>query len=138
MDLKAVEIVEVENELEETMSLNHSRLTFRLSYLLASYDDEFDIMPELELELLTGRAKPDISIFPNLNYNWEEDIIRFTQPPICAIEILSPTQAFDELTTNALPAVTVPAVTPSNTAISELEITVDPIVNVESRVRFPV
>jgi len=29
MDLKAVEIVEVENELEETMSLNHSRLTFR-------------------------------------------------------------------------------------------------------------
>ena len=99
MDLKAVEIVEVENELEETISLNHSRLTFRLSYLLASYDDEFDIMPELELELLTGRAKPDISIFPNLNYNWEEDIIRFPQPPICAIEILSPTQAFDELTT---------------------------------------
>ena len=99
MDLRAIEVIEIEHPLEETMSLNHSRLTFRLSYLLAQYDDEFDIMPELELELSTGRSKPDIAIFPNLQYNWEEDIIRFTQAPITAIEILSPTQAFDELTT---------------------------------------
>ena len=99
MDLRAIEVIETEHPLEETMSLNHSRLTFRLSYLLAQYDDEFDIMPELELELSTGRSKPDIAIFPNLQYNWEEDIIRFTQAPITAIEILSPTQAFDELTT---------------------------------------
>ncbi|MEO6685992.1 MAG: Uma2 family endonuclease, partial [Dyadobacter sp.] len=51
-----------------------------------------------ELELSNGRAKPDISIFQNLVFNWEEDIIRYTEPPITAIEILSPTQAYDSLT----------------------------------------
>lgn len=98
MDLRAVEITEIETPLEETMSLNHSRLTYRLSVLLSVYDGQFDIMPELELELLSGRAKPDISIFQNLVFNWEEDIIRYTESPITAIEILSPTQAYDALT----------------------------------------
>ncbi|WP_159475607.1 Uma2 family endonuclease [Dyadobacter sp. 3J3] len=98
MDLRAVEITEIETPLEETISLNHSRLTYRLSILLSAYDDKFDIMPELELELSNGRAKPDISIFQNLVFNWEEDIIRYTEPPITAIEILSPTQAYDALT----------------------------------------
>jgi Uma2 family endonuclease len=98
METKAVEITEIETPLEETMSLNHSRLTYRISVSLAPYDQQFDIMPELELELTSGRAKPDISIFRNLTFDWEEDIIRYTQPPITAIEILSPTRAFDELT----------------------------------------
>lgn len=98
METKAVEITEVEKVLEETMSLNHSRLTYRLSILLSKYDAQYDIMPELELELTSGRAKPDISVFENLTFNWEEDIIRYTYPPLTAIEILSPTQAFDELT----------------------------------------
>lgn len=98
METKAVEITEIETPLEETMSLNHSRLTYRLSILLSAYEAQYDIMPELELELLTGRTKPDISIFRNLTFNWEEDIIRYPHPPITAIEILSPTQAFDELT----------------------------------------
>jgi Uma2 family endonuclease len=99
MEIKAVEITETETILEETMSLNHSRLTYRLSILLSAYDNQYDILPELELELSSGRAKPDISIFENLTFNWEEDIIRYTHPPLTAIEILSPTQAFDELTT---------------------------------------
>lgn len=98
MDLRAVEITEIETPLEETMSLNHSRLTYRLSVLLSVYDAKFDVMPELELELFSGRVKPDISIFQNLVFNWEEDIILYTEPPITAIEILSPTQAYDALT----------------------------------------
>lgn len=80
------------------MSLNHSRLTYRISVLLSVYDGQYDIMPELELELSAGRAKPDISIFQDLVFNWEEDIVRYTEPPITAIEILSPTQAYDALT----------------------------------------
>ena len=80
------------------MSLNHSRLTYRLSVLLSAYEEKYDIMPELELELTTGRGKPDVAIFPKLTFDWEEDIIRYPHPPITAIEILSPTQAFDSLT----------------------------------------
>lgn len=98
MEAQAIEITEIETLLEETMSLNHSRLTYRLSVLLSDYEEQYDIMPELELELVTGRSKPDVAIFPKLIYDWEEDIIRYTQPPITAIEILSPTQAFDSLT----------------------------------------
>lgn len=98
MEIKAVEITETETVLEETMSLNHSRLTYRLCILLSKYEQRYDILPELELELSTGRAKPDVSVFENLVFNWEEDVIRYPKPPITAIEVLSPTQAFDELT----------------------------------------
>lgn len=98
MAIQAIEITEIETPLEETMSLNHSRLVYRLSILLSQYDARFDIMPELELELSAGRSKPDLSIFQNLSFNWKEDVIRYTKPPITAIEILSPTQAYDALT----------------------------------------
>jgi Uma2 family endonuclease len=98
MDLQAIEITEIERRLEETVSLNHSRLKYRISILLSAYDTRYDVMPELELELISGRSKPDISIFQNLVFNWEEDVIRYTEAPITAIEILSPTQAYDALT----------------------------------------
>jgi len=98
MAIQAIEITEIETPLEETMSLNHSRLIYRLSILLSQYDTRFDIMPELELELSAGRSKPNLSIFQNLAFNWKEDVIRYTEPPITAIEILSPTQAYDALT----------------------------------------
>ncbi len=98
MEIKAVEVIETETILEEAMSLNHSRLTYRLCILLSKYEHRYDVLPELELELNTGRAKPDVSVFENLVFNWEEDVIRYPKPPITAIEVLSPTQAFDELT----------------------------------------
>lgn len=98
MNLHAIETNEIEDSLEKSFSLNVSRVRFSISVLLLKYEVQFDVMPELELELSGGRAKPDISIFQNLVFNWEEDIIRYTEPPITAIEILSPTQAYDALT----------------------------------------
>lgn len=95
MQTQAIEIIETEFILEKVMSLNHSRLIHRISLLLAAYEEKYDILPELEFELNTGNLKPDIAVLPKLIYNWEEDIIRFPNPPITAIEILSPTQAFD-------------------------------------------
>ena len=97
MERRAVEITEIETPLQETWSLNHSRLTYRLCVLLAAYEAQYDVLPELELELAVGRAKPDVSVYGNLAFNWEEDVVRYPVPPITAIEILSPTQAFDEL-----------------------------------------
>ncbi len=99
MEAPTIEITEIETVLEETVSLNHSRLTYRICVLLSTYENQYDIMPELELELLSGRAKPDVAIFPKLTFDWDEDVIRYPHPPITAIEILSPTQAFDSLTT---------------------------------------
>lgn len=95
MQTQAVDIIETEVLLEETRSLNHSRLIHRISLLLSAYEEQYDVLPELEFELSTGRLKPDVALLPKLTYYWQEDVIRFPEPPITAIEILSPTQAFD-------------------------------------------
>lgn len=98
MESQAVEIIQTEVVLEEAMSLNHSRLIGRITSLLsASYGEQYDILPELEFELSAGRLKPDVAILPRLNYDWEADIIRYPNPPITAIEIISPTQSIDGL-----------------------------------------
>ena len=77
--------------------MNHSRLIGRLTVLLSAYDEQYDILPELEFELTTGRLKPDVAILPRLAYDWEADVIRYPKPPITAIEIISPTQSLDGL-----------------------------------------
>lgn len=99
METQAIEIITTEVVLEEAMSLNHSRLIGRLTLLLSVYEEQYDILPELEFELSGGRLKPDVAILPRLSYDWEADIIRYPNPPITAIEILSPTQSFDFLAT---------------------------------------
>ena len=97
METQAVEIIETEVVLEEVMSMNHSRLIGRLAVLLSAYEEQYEILPELEFELSAGRLKPDVAIMPRAAYDWEADIIRCTTPPITAIEVLSPTQSFDFL-----------------------------------------
>ncbi|WP_151088868.1 Uma2 family endonuclease [Hymenobacter baengnokdamensis] len=96
MQTQAIEVIETEVVLEEAMSLNHSRLISRLTWQLsAAYEQQYDILAELEFELNTGNFKPDVAIISKWAYNWQEDLIRFPHPPITAIEVLSPTQAFD-------------------------------------------
>ncbi len=97
MNSQAVEIIETEVVLEETMSLNHSRLIHRISVALLPYEEQFDILPELEFELAAGRLKPDVAIVPRQQYNYRRDVLRVLQPPVTAIEIISPTQSFDAL-----------------------------------------
>ncbi|GAB3916390.1 Uma2 family endonuclease [Larkinella terrae] len=90
-----------EYQSEDIMSVNHSRTIHRISVAFSRYDEQFDILPELELELSTGKCKPDISIYHNLPVDWLNDIIYYNQPPVTAIEILSPKQAVNELTDKA-------------------------------------
>jgi Uma2 family endonuclease len=86
---------------EDVASLNHSRVVNRLCVALDQYDEEFDTFPELELELSTGKCKPDLCIYPNLTVDWYNDTLYFTHSPLVAIEILSPRQALNELTDKA-------------------------------------
>ncbi|ADB41782.1 Uma2 family endonuclease [Spirosoma linguale] len=86
---------------EDITSINHSKLIHRLSVALDRYDDSYDILPELELELSTGKCKPDVAIYQNLSVDWLNDVIYYNQPPIVAVEILSPKQAFTDLTDKA-------------------------------------
>ncbi|GAB2573372.1 Uma2 family endonuclease [Spirosoma areae] len=100
METNPVEFSE-EYHSEDIMSLNHSRVIHRVSVAISRYDDKYDVFPELELELTTGKCKPDISIYENLPADWFNDIVFYNQPPIVAVEILSPKQALTDLTDKA-------------------------------------
>lgn len=79
-------------------SWNHATVAYQTTKALSRYDDEYSICPELELELTTGRAKPDISVYHRRPANRNRDIIRMAEPPLIAIEILSPKQALSDIT----------------------------------------
>jgi Uma2 family endonuclease len=86
---------------EDTTSLNHSRIINRIAVALNRYDDEYDVFPELELELATGKCKPDVSVYKNMPSDWFNDIIFYNQSPIVAVEVLSPKQAVTDATDKA-------------------------------------
>jgi Uma2 family endonuclease len=65
--------------------------------LLNGYEKKFDIMSEMSLALSTGDATPDVVMYPASAENWERDSTKESDPPITAIEILSPTQAVNDL-----------------------------------------
>ncbi len=86
-------------EIEKPMSsINHSRIERRLNVLLTPFEGDFDIMPQLSLDLLGEKTTPDISICKSLTFDWQNDEIRLTVPPITTIEILSPKQALTDVT----------------------------------------
>lgn len=87
---------------EDIMSLNHAKITYRLTKNFSRYDEQYDILPELEFELAYGRVKPDVAICIPSQANWLRDVIRPTTPPLIAVEILSPRQALSDLTDKAL------------------------------------
>ena len=97
MNTQAIEIIETEVVLEEVMSLNHSRLIHRISVALLPYENQYDILPELEFELATGRLKPDVALLSRQRYDYDRDLLRVAEAPVTAIEVLSPTQSFDSL-----------------------------------------
>ncbi len=87
-----------EFQTEDIMSLNHSRTIQRISTYLERYDDIYDILPELEMKLNGKPVKPDISVYPNLIEDWDTDVIFIAEPPVIAIEVLSPKQAMTDIT----------------------------------------
>jgi Uma2 family endonuclease len=92
-------VLEIEEfQTEDIMSVNHSRTIQRISTYLERYDDIYDILPELEMKLNGKPVKPDVSVYPNLPEDWDTDVIFITEPPIIAVEVLSPKQAMTDIT----------------------------------------
>ena len=95
MNTQATETIETEWVLEPVWSLNRSRLLARLMSVLMADDASYDIMPSLEFDVNGHRFTPDLALLPRQPYDWEADVLRCPIPPVIAIAILSPTQAFD-------------------------------------------
>jgi Uma2 family endonuclease len=83
-------------------SKNHAVLQTRLVVCLCKhYAEKYEILSEISLELSDWEATPDLAIFPKMQIDFLEDEVRLTEPPLCVIEILSPTQALNDLTAKA-------------------------------------
>jgi Uma2 family endonuclease len=65
------------------------------------YRKQFRIMSELSLELEGWKSVPDLVIYPYFEMDFRHDEIRMTEPPLCAIEILSATQGILEISDKA-------------------------------------
>jgi Uma2 family endonuclease len=52
---------------------------------------------ELTLEIDGVNYTPDLCVYPRHALNWRRDVIRRTDPPLLAVEILSPSQGYQEV-----------------------------------------
>lgn len=100
---KVVEISQYELERGKPMpSKLHSRVQSNLILELGLlYRDQYDFLSELSLDLNTWESVPDIAIYPKMEFDYTEDEIQVKTPPLCAIEILSPSQSLQELVSKA-------------------------------------
>jgi Uma2 family endonuclease len=90
----------------EMGSLNHSYIQANLAWLLKNLKI-YSVFTELSLninqlelsdcESLKNEAKPDVCIYPKMSIDCSCDIIKMSEMPLLAIEILSPTQPVQTL-----------------------------------------
>ena len=79
-------------------SLNHSIVQTALaSELRVRFRKQFTVASELTLELSNWESVPDLAVFPKMKFDSQNDIITMTEPPLCAIEIISPSQSLTDL-----------------------------------------
>jgi Uma2 family endonuclease len=82
---------EIERD-KPTPSKHHAFIQGRLfSHFDRHYSDRYTVLPELSLNLPVRDRVPDLCVFPFMESLGEEEI-KMTEIPLCAIEILSPTQ----------------------------------------------
>ena len=98
MQTQAIKIIEPEVVLEEARSANHSRLIHRIYVAPLPYEDHYDSYTGIRAGCQPLQAQRSLDNQAGL-YDQEQDIVRYLNPPITAIEIISSTQSMDGLMT---------------------------------------
>jgi Uma2 family endonuclease len=92
-------------EYSDMGSLNHSALQVNLAYLLKRLGT-FSVYTELSLDTskldksqyrFREEIKPDVCIYPKRGLSRPYDILKMTEMPLLAIEVLSPRQGLQEI-----------------------------------------
>lgn len=80
-------------------SKNHGIIQGNLYFLLrTSYSKLYTLIPEVKVAGTLKDVVPDLAIYDrSVKFTPREDEIKMTEAPLCAIEILSPTQSLSEL-----------------------------------------
>jgi Uma2 family endonuclease len=96
---KVIEVSQYELERGKPMpSKLHGYIQSQLILTIGmTYPGRFSVFSELSLKLDNWESVPDISIFPKMEIDYSEDEVKVSQAPLCAIEIISPSQSFQEL-----------------------------------------
>ena len=82
-------------------SFNHGSIQANLIMEFAQYRQRYRVVSELNLNLLDWPSVPDLCLYPYKALDTRSDTIKMTEPPLCAIEILSPTQSIGDLLAKA-------------------------------------
>jgi Uma2 family endonuclease len=100
--MEAMAVSKYEMERGKPMpSTNHAVVQVSLIGAFLGQSDELSILSELSLELDGKPFVPDISVYLRLPVDPLRDQIKRTEPPLLAVEILSPTQPLDDLVQKA-------------------------------------
>jgi len=88
-----------ETERDKPMpSLNHAILQRRLVVKLdVAYGSTYEILPEINIDVIDRGRVPDIAITSLLGFNPTSDTIQLKEAPLGVIEILSPKQHLRDL-----------------------------------------
>jgi Uma2 family endonuclease len=79
-------------------SKNHSIIQNNLSGLFfMNYRKKYRFMSEIALDLEDWGSTPDLAIFPMMEVDFRHDEVKIKDVPLGIIEILSPSQALQEL-----------------------------------------
>ncbi len=78
-------------------SYNHSYLAYRIAKAV-DRDDKYNIHIELTLDIGGTDYISDIALYEKLRIDFLHDKIKAEEPPILIVEILSATQAVNEIT----------------------------------------
>lgn len=79
-------------------SLNHGSIQANLiAELTIRYKARFRIISELSLDAGVRPMVPDLCLYPKRPLDLKNDVTTMTEPPLCAVEILSPSQSLEEL-----------------------------------------
>jgi Uma2 family endonuclease len=100
--VQVAEQIEILNDYETERgkpmpSLNHAVLQRNLLFSLIPFIEKYELLPEISIKIDDWGATPDIGIFEKQNIDFKHDVIKLDFVPLCAIEILSPTQSLSEL-----------------------------------------
>lgn len=80
-------------------SKNHSTIEARITGAFEhNYGEQYTTRTELSLNLTTGKATPDICLYPLSPTDWLHDEKTVSEPPLMVLEILSPTQGMENIT----------------------------------------
>ena len=74
-------------------SLNHGFLQAVITGELLRHREKYTSFSELTLQIDDLHVTPDLCVYPKMSMNFQEDVVRMTEPPLIAVEILSPTQS---------------------------------------------